>query len=286
MAARFFIDNGQTVSAPMSLDWDGCLVTFLFYDAGGLPVNVVGLPTVSQSLYTTGDIFKSVQPFATNEWRFNGPASRIKISLAGVTGYTTYRVLIWRTDDPLPMIPDGALTGLRAMTTQNYTEANVKYGLQFYIQHNLPQLPATTGTYKILFTTGAKPVLVKGREMYGIGEAISLQIYKQPTAPAPGGTLLTIQNFNDVAPAATTVTIRGGVTTTADGTPWGDPQRLFGQSAAGQRAGSGLAPGGDRILKANSTYLVFFRNTGSGTADIDYFLTWYEGGTDIPIQPQ
>lgn len=286
MAARFFIENGQTTSAPMSLDWDGCLVTFLFFDAGGLPVNVVGLPTVSKSLYDTGEIFRSVQPFATNEWRFNGPSARVRVSLAGVTGFTTYRVLIWRTDDPLPMIPDGALTGLRAMTTQNYIEANVKYGLQFYIQYNLPQLPATTGTHKVLFTTGAKQVLIKGREMYGIGEAISIQTYKQPTAPAPGGTLLTVQNFNDVAPAATTVTIRGGVTTTSDGTPWGDPQRLFGQSAAGQRSGSGLAPGGDRILKANSTYLVFFRNTGSGTADIDYFLTWYEGGTDIPIQSQ
>jgi len=27
-----------------------------------------------------------------------------------------------------------------------------------------------------------------------------------------------------------------------------------------------------------------FRNTGSGTADIDYFLTWYEGGTDLPLR--
>lgn len=288
MSARYFIENGQTVSPAMSLDWDGCLVSFLFFDAGGLPVSVVGLPTVSQSIYDTGDIFKAVQPFAVGEWRFNGPVSRVKVSLAGVTGYTTYRVIIWRTNDPMVMVPDGAFIGLRAMTVQNYVEANVKNGGQFYIQHNVPTLVAATGVSKLLFTTGAKQVLIKGRDLYGAAEKVQLQIFKQPNAPAPLGSLVTVHNFNDaIVPApVSTVVVRSGVTTVSDGTAWGDPQRLFGQSGIGQRTGSGLAPGGERILKANSSYLVVFSNPGTGSVDLDYFLTWYEGGTDFPILPQ
>jgi len=288
MSARYFIENGQTISPAMALDWDGCLVSFLFFDAGGLPVSVVGLPAVSQSIYDTGNIFKTVQPFAVGEWRFNGPASRVKVSLTGVTGYTTYRVIIWRTADPMIMTPDGAFTGLRAMVIQNYIEANVKNGGQFYIQHNVPTLAATTGVSKLLFTTGSKQVLVKARDMYGAAEKAQLQVYKQPNAPAPGGTLVTIQNFNDaIIPApVSTVVVRSGVTTVSDGVSWGDPQNIYGQSGVGQRTGSGLAPGGDRILKANSSYLVVFRNLGTGTVDLDYFLTWYEGGTDFPILPQ
>lgn len=282
MAMIYEIPRGSLETGPMSLDYDSGLATIQYYDAGGVEITPTGVATISVSPTLTGENFKTVNASAVGQWAFEGPCGRLRVSLAGTNAVTAY-LRVWRGDDAGSGIPAGAFSGLRAITTQNYIEANVKYGLQFYIQHNLPQLVASTGTYKLLFTTGAKQVLVKAREMYGIGEAISLQIYKQPTAPAPGGTLLTVQNFNDVAPVATTVTVRGGVTTTADGTPWGDPQRLFGQSAAGQRAGSGLAPGGDRILKANSTYLVFFRNTGSGTADIDYFLTWYEGGTDLPL---
>lgn len=282
MAMIYEIPRGSLETGPMSLDYDSGLATIQYYDAGGVEITPTGVATISVSPTLTGENFKTVYPEANGQWSFEGPCGRLRVSLAGTNAVTAY-VRVWRGDDARSGIPDGAFSGLRAITTQNYIEANVKYGLQFYIQHNLPQLVATTGTYKLLFTTGAKQVLIKGREMYGIGETFSIQVYKQPTAPAPGGTLLTVQNFNDVAPAATTVTVRGGVTTTSDGTAWGDPQRLFGQSAAGQRAGSGLAPGGDRILKANSTYLVFFRNTGSGTADIDYFLTWYEGGTDLPL---
>lgn len=282
MAMIYEIPRGSLETGPMSLDYDSGLATIQYYNSGGAEITPTGVATISVSPTLTGENFKAVNASASGQWYFDGPCGRLRVSLAGTNAVTAF-VRVWRGDEAGSGIPDGAFSGLRAMTIQSYIEANVKYGLQFYIQHNLPQLVATTGTYKLLFTTGAKQVLIKGREMYGIGELISIQLYKQPTAPTPGGTLIAVQNFNDVSPVATTVTIRGGVTTTSDGTPWGDPQRLFGQSAAGQRAGSGLSPGGDRILKANSTYLVIFRNTGSGTADIDYFLTWFEGQSDLPL---
>ena len=283
MAAIYRIKSGETESPVMDAS-AASMVALVTYFNGSTPVQPTTEATLSISPDAAGETFSPLNPFGKGEWRYNGPVVRVRLSLAGVAGVTSASVTIWRDDESVETFPAGIASGLRAVTVQSYTEANVKNGVQFYLQHNLPQLPATTGVYKLLFTTGAKPVLVKGREMYGIGETFSLQVYKQPTAPTPGGTLLTVQNYNDIAAAATTVTVRGGVTTTADGTSWGDPQRLFGQSAAGQRAGSGLAPGGDRVLKPNSSYLVVFRNTGSGTADIDYFLTWYEGGTDLPLR--
>jgi hypothetical protein len=212
--------------------------------------------------------------------RVDGVVGSLRVTFTGLTG--GLNPILWVDTNPTPQ---GLFTGVAAVTSQSYIEANVKYGLQFYLQYSLPQLPANTA-HKILFTTGAKPVLIKARELYALGQFVSLQVYKQPVAPAPLGTLLTVQNFNDAAPVASTVTIRGGVTTTSDGTPWGDAQRLFGASTVGQRTGSGLAPGGDRVLKPNSSYLVIVRNTdsgGSSTADADYFLSWYEGDTDIPL---
>lgn len=209
--------------------------------------------------------------------RADGPLSGVRVTFIGLTGGADPVVWI----DPAET-PKGLYSGLAAICTDTYIGFNVKNGLQFYIQLGLPQLAASTGVYKLLFTTGAKPVLIKAREMYGNGERFQLQLFRQPSAVS-GGTPVTIHNFNDINPVAPTAAVQGNVTAGNNGTPWGDPQRIFSQSATGQRAGSGLAPGGDRVLKANSTYLVVFSNTGSGTADIDYFLSWYEGDADIPL---
>ena len=207
MAMIYEIPRGSLETGPMSLDYDSGLATIQYYDAGGVEITPTGVATISVSPTLTGENFKTVSPSSLGQWSFEGPCGRLRISLAGTNAVTAF-VRVWRGDDAGSGIPAGAFSGLRAMTTQSYIEANVKYGLQFYIQHNLPQLVATTGTYKLLFTTGAKQVLIKGREMYGIGELISIQLYKQPTAPTPGGTLLTVQNFNDVSPVATPIETR------------------------------------------------------------------------------
>lgn len=209
--------------------------------------------------------------------RADGVFDSVRITFAGLVGGVN--PVAWVAQDDSP---EGLFRGNAAICTDSYVGFNVKNGLQFYIQLNLPQLPATTGTYNLLFTTGAKKVLIKAREMYGNGERFQIQLFKQPNSVS-GGTPVPVQNFNDINPVATTVSVLGGVAAGNNGLTWGDPQRIFSQSASGQRAGSGLAPGGDRVLKANSNYLVEFKNTGGGTADIDYFLSWYEGDTDVPL---
>ncbi len=283
MAYRFDIPRGSTQSPLMPAEYCGASILVRYFNAGGVEIQPTSEGQISVSTTVSAEDFVTVVPSGRGLWQINGPAVRIRLSIVG-TGAASASAEIWRYGQQMDFTPPGVFAGLRAMTQQGYIEANVKNGVQFYLQHNVPQIASGGAPYKLLFTTGAKKVLIKGREMYARGETVSIQVYKQPTAPAPGGTLLTVQNFNDDQAVPTSVSIRGGVTTTADGTSWGDPQRIFGQSAAGQRAGSGLAPGGDRVLKPSSTYLVVFRNDGSGVADIDYFLTWYEGGTDLPLR--
>lgn len=289
MSKRYFIENGQTISPVMGLDACGALVSFLFYDAGGLPVAVNGLPTVQRSLYDSGDIFRSVNPFSTNEWRFNGPASRVKIDLAGVTGYTTYRVIIWRTDEPLDMSPDGAFSGLRAIITQPYTEANVKNGLQFNLRAVWPLLDviAAGTSRKIWFKTNAKPVIIKLRDFQYVAEELKLELFSAPTGVS-GGTDLAIHNYNAVNPIATTVQAKKNVTITGNGTPFdaGDPEYFFGGANDPQRQAASIPVGRERILGANTEFAVVLTNTGTGNARAQYFLDWYEGGTDLPIKVQ
>lgn len=289
MSARYFIENGQTVSQAMGLDFSGALVSFLFYDAGGLPVAVAGLPTVSRSLYDSGDVFMGIYPLATNEWRFNGPASRVKIDLTGVTGYTTYRVIIWRTNDPLDMTPDGAFSGLRAIITQPYTEANVKNGLQFYARAVWPigDEIATLTSRKLWFRTNAKPVIVKLREFQYIAEELKIQLFIGPTG-VTGGTNLTIHNYNGVGAVATTVQAKKNVTITSNGTEFdaGDPEHFFGSTTQPQRSVAVALQGRERIIAANTEFAIVITNTGTGSARVQYLLDFYEGGTDLPIKAQ
>lgn len=283
MSARYFIQNGQTISPVMPMDWDGCLVSFLFYGPTGLPVSVTGLPVVSRSLYEVGDIFNLVQPFATGEWRFNGPAARVKVSLAGVTGFTTYKVLIWRTGDPLPMVPDGAFTGLRAMVSQSYNEANVKMGRQSYIRTAWPLAdPIAAGTpRKIHFRTGALQVIFKGRVFDYVSEEMTLTLYEGATG-ITGGTAVPVRNFNRVSPVASLVTVTKNVTATSNGTVIDDAEYFFGSANAPQRNPGSIPTGRERILKPNTSYLIEI--AGAGRAQ--YFGDWYEGAADLPIAPQ
>jgi hypothetical protein len=288
MSKRYFIENGQTISPVMGLDACGALISFLFYDAGGLPVAVSGLPSVSRSLYDSGNIFHGVYPFGTNEWRFNGPASRIKIDLTGVTGYTTYRVIIWRTADPLDMTPDGAFSGLRGIITQPYTEANVKNGLQFFTRAawaTANQIPASS-TRRIWFKTTTKPVIIKLREIHYSGEEFQVNLYSAPTGVV-GGTDMQIRNYNRVNGIASTCQAKQDVTVTTPGTLFEGPEWFFGSTGAANRSGTTIPVGRERIIPGNSEFLVeIITSSGTGNTRIQYFLDFYEGGTDLPIKAQ
>lgn len=232
MSARYVIPNGSTVTQPMPAEYGGAVVTFQF---SGSPF---GTPRVFRAFQ---GFEVEVPQFAKNEWRFNGPAETVRVDLSGVTGFVSYRATVWRTTGPVSVIAEGSANGTRANVTQGYNEANVKNGLQFFTRIAWPTAnPIANGpaaARKILFVTGVKPVIFKGRVFDYIGEELTIQIFEGPTGVS-GGTAVTPRNFNRINPVASTVQITRDVTTTADGTAIDDLEYFFGSTNAPQRQAS------------------------------------------------
>ncbi len=155
MSARYVIPNGQTVSGRMPADFGGAIVTFQ------ITGNPVGVPQVFR---TFQGVELEVPQFGKNEWRFNGPAETVRISMAGVTGATGYQATVWRTAGPVDMHPEALFSGDRAMPVQFYDEVNKKRGTQWEasrlvtIASNAP----ANNVYSII-RTGSKPVDLKSR---------------------------------------------------------------------------------------------------------------------------
>ena len=206
-----------------------------------------------------------------------GHFQALRLTLSSVTGATG--VLTGASASFPVSAADLAFVGHRALNVQSYIESNTKNGTQFYMQFTLPAFSGA-GTYNIVMTTGALPVLIKDRSMYSDGASISSQLFKAPTG-VTGGTPITVQNYNDINPATTTVALLGGATVTTAGTSWGDPLHIYGAGGTGQRVGWNLLTHGDRVLQPNSSYLFRVVNA-TGAANVDYFISWYEGQPDLP----
>lgn len=215
-----------------------------------------------------------------------GAIAGYRVTLAGIVGGAGLSA--WVSQGEAQGFPDGAFVGLRALTVQPYTEANVKNGVQFYARAVWPAADAIpTGTSrKIWFKTNAKPVLVKLRDFQFVAEEMNLRIFRTPTGVTLG-TDLVIHNYNAVNPVATTVQAKKNVTTVTDGVEidGSDPEYFFGATTAGNRSQVSIPQGRERVLPANSEFLVVISNlsTGGGSAArCSYYLDWYEGGSDLP----
>ena len=180
-----------------------------------------------------------------------------------------------------PNVPNGLFSGTRAITSQNYTEANVKNGLQFEAASAITSL-AVAGFLDVIFITGSKPVIVKGRNIKFNGLLLSVRVYRAPTYT--GGTPLSAFNLNDIAPIASTVTILGGAVVTNVGTEFGAPTFEIGSSGGKDAPASTYSVSGiERILRPNTTYLQRTLNIDVAVQSVCSALTWYEGPTDLPI---
>lgn len=213
--------------------------------------------------------------------RLDGSVAALRITFSGLVGGSGARV--W---DDTSSVPSGLYAGLSAITTQPYTEANVKNGLQFNIRATWPlgDLIANGTTRKIWFKTTTKPVIIKLRELQYVGEELTLRLFSGPTGVTLG-TDLTVHNYNTVNPVASTCLAKKNVTTVSDGTEFdaGNAEVFFGSANAPQRSAAIALQGRERILPANSEFIVSITNTGTDNARVQYFLDFYEGGTDLPL---
>jgi hypothetical protein len=177
--------------------------------------------------------------------------------------------------------PPGVFAGLRAMTIQGYTEANVKNGVQYEVASYNAAL-AASGNVRTIFVTGAKPVAVKARLVSFDGAGIEARVYKGATYT--GGTAVPYFNLSDINPVVGTVQLIAGATISAVGTEFGARSYLIGSVSPGsQTVGAFGVTGQERNLAPNTTYMLELVSMDAAKAQrVAAYLSWYEGGLDLP----
>lgn len=198
---------------------------------------------------------------------------------AGVQAETRNDLLKGINDQLQESLPTGVAEGLRALTVQFYTEANVKKGLQH--EGSTVITLAGNASNNTIFKTGSKPVALKGRIINFSGVGVVGEIYKNPTYT--GGTSVSYQNASDINPVAGESQIIVGATITADGILAFAPTPAFGNSSNQGKGGLLPSLGDEKNLKPNTTYLLRLRSLDSQSQQVSSFLTWYEGPLDLPL---
>lgn len=176
--------------------------------------------------------------------------------------------------------PEGLYSGLRAITIQSYTEANSKNGVQHEGSVLLQDVPGLSSNDTI-FLTGALPVALKGRIINFDGVGVKGEIYTG--AAYTGGTPAEYQNASDINPVAGLSQIIVGATVTNDGDLAFAPTYSFGNESNQGKGGIQSTLGGEKLLKPNTAYLLRLTSLDTQAQNISSFLTWYEGGLDLPL---
>lgn len=196
--------------------------------------------------------------------------------------------------------PQGVFTGTRAITSQSYTEANVKNGVQFSASSIFTGILAGENL-DIIFITGDKPVAVKSQYIAtkNASDVIS-DLYENPTYT--GGENLDAGVFNQtrINPEPSTITLVGLAPTDADnydytpndatkpnvtneGVKFQPSLSILGTSGQGNSVTSRAGQVGlETILKPNTAYL-YRRHCVEAVDSFFGFTTWYEGDLDLPL---
>lgn len=176
----------------------------------------------------------------------------------------------------------GVFQGVMAFIVQSYTEVNVKRGLQ-YAAATRTTIPAG-GSVAILFRTTTKQAIVKAREINFAG--LELYSYTLRDATFTEGADLDIYNQNDVTEVPTTVVLKQ-VTAVSGGTTVFTPRHFIGVESTNQTptpprpSTTGL----ENIMRANTDYVIVVENLDTNNpAEVEIYGTWYEGGTDYPME--
>lgn len=283
MAMIYEMQRGVLESVLMSLDYDSGLATIQYYDAGGAEITPTGSATISISPTQTGENFKAVYPSALGQWQFEGPAARMRLSLSG-TNAATARVVIWRGDDARSGIPDGAFSGLRAITTQGYDECNKKLGTQWEASRliSIASNDPANNAYSII-RTGSKPVDLKSRVLGYDGVGVVGRIYKSPAFT--GGTADPVFNMNPrFIGSQPEAQLLVGFTMTDKGVKCGADIISIGPSSNQARGSTPKEFGSNRILdEPNTAYLLEIASLDSAVQSIMARVEFHEGELDLPL---
>lgn len=211
-----------------------------------------------------------------------GAVAAYRVTLAGITGGSSLSA--WVAEVDAEGFPPGAFLGLRALTTQNYIEANVKNGVQYEVSSYIAALAAGANSDTV-FITGALPVAIKTRIIgHDAQKVVEAHVFRAPTYT--GGVTVPYYNLNLRNPVAGGVQILGGGTlnVSAPGTEVGAPNYSIGSSSLGQNTvGAYQTLGIERLLAPNTTYMLRIINGSAAACQLAAYISWYEGDTDLPV---
>lgn len=219
----------------------------------------------------------------TLDTMFCSVAKYYRFTITGIVGGSGHTIIV-RIFDALSwlgaMPPVGLYEGLRAMTVQSYTEANVKNGVQYECSIYVGAL-AGGANIDLVFNTGSKPVIVKNRQVGFTGVGLEAIVYGGTTFT--GGTTVPVYNLTALNPVATTVQVLLNPTILTTGTEGGARSHYIGTSSgAGNQVGTFVAPDTERVLAPFTTYMLRLTNLDSQAIKATVYLTWYEGTLDLP----
>ena len=220
--------------------------------------------------------------------------------MPGPDDRTRNTLLIETLDHLIRSLPPEISEGLRAMTMQTYTEANVKNGVQYSATTYFTGLTAGE-TIDLIIQTADNPVAIKAQYIAAKNSGdILVDWYRDPVFT--GGTDISagVFNQNDINPVASAATLIGPLPTNAAGGDYSPNDAtkptvsalgtkiqptlvVLGNSGAGasSSAARNVTIGLEQILAPNTTYL-YRRTCVAAVASLFGFSTWYEGGLDLP----
>ncbi len=177
-------------------------------------------------------------------------------------------------------IPADAFLGMRAVNTQSYTESNVKLG----VQHEASRLFTLAGSANSdsIMITGSNPVALKARTLGYDGSGIEARIFRAPTYSGESAIILP-RNPNDINPVLSEIALYTDAVVTVDGTEVFAPAFLLGAASQQNKGAVGAHVGQEKILRPNTVYLLRLTNLDSQAMQVSAYISWYEGGLDLPL---
>lgn len=230
-----------------------------------------------------------VQDYTNGQQPVNASAkghviSQMRVVTEGTPAGSTVTVRFYLQTYPDTALDERVYGGSMAINTQDTTAANILQGKQFFLRTAYPMdnpIPALE-TRKIHLTVGDSPVLVFLRIFEYIGEELVLRLFASPQG-VTGGTPITISNWNTVNPQTSVSTATKDVTTTDDGIEIIEPEYFFGGETVSSRSVTSIPENRNRVIPANSDFILAITNNNGQSARCQYFLDWYEGdlATDL-----
>lgn len=184
-------------------------------------------------------------------------------------------------------LDERAYGGNVALNMQSFVESNIKNGSQWEVQFGSDTVSAGESIC-IIFTTGSERALIKSVIPTFLGGSATGAWYRAPTYT--GATSETFYNPNDDTQANKEITLETGITgqglAVSDyGTQTSPLFEFIGDQASSlnQRTPTTEVRGFERVLRANSVYLLRLQNTTDAAIKMRLYVTWYEGdlSTDL-----